>query len=83
MAFLTYQENFIEKFLAVLGFLSSVIGFLSSLIMTMTWLHCSAPLGLNVNVSSFLLMLSFMILAATSIVAPMVLRNGLPRMSGI
>jgi hypothetical protein len=32
------------------------------------------PLGLNVNVSSFLLKLSFMILAATSIVAPVVLK---------
>jgi hypothetical protein len=27
---------------------------------TMTWLHFSVPFGLNVNVSSFLLMLSFM-----------------------
>jgi hypothetical protein len=31
-------------------------------------------LGLNVDVSSFLLMLSFMILAATSIMAPVVLK---------
>jgi hypothetical protein len=31
-------------------------------------------MGLNVNVSSFLLMLSFMILAATSIVASVVLK---------
>jgi hypothetical protein len=49
----------------------------------MTWLHFLVPLGLNVNVAYFLLMLSFMILAATSIVAPVVLKNGLPRMSGI
>jgi hypothetical protein len=83
MAFLTHRENFIEKFSAALGYLSGVIAFLSSLIVTMTWLHCSAPLGLNVNVSSFPLILSFMILAATSIVAPAVLKNGLPRMSGI
>jgi hypothetical protein len=40
-------------------------------------------LGLNMDVSSFLLMLTFMILAATSIVAPVVLKNGLPRISGI
>jgi hypothetical protein len=32
------------------------------------------PLGLNVNVSSFPLMLSFMILAATSIMAPVLLK---------
>jgi hypothetical protein len=31
--------------------LSGVTTFLSRLIVTMTWLHCSAPLGLNVNVS--------------------------------
>jgi hypothetical protein len=83
MAFLTHQENFIEKFSAALGFLSSVIAFCSSLIMTMTWLHYLVPLGLNVNVSSFLLMLSFMIPAATSIMALVVLKNDLPRMSGI
>jgi hypothetical protein len=74
VALLTHPENFIEKFLAALGFLSDVISFLSSLIVTMTWLHFSVPLGLNVNVSSFLLMLSFMILAATSIVAPVVVK---------
>jgi hypothetical protein len=67
-------ENFVEKFLAALGFLSGVIAFLSGLIMTKTWLHFLVPLGLNVNVSSFLLMLSFMILAATSIVVPVVLK---------
>jgi hypothetical protein len=83
VAFLTHQENFAEKFSAVLGFLSGVIAFYSGLIMTMTWLHFSVPLGLNVDVSSFLLMLSFMIQAATSIVALVVLKNGLPRMSGI
>jgi hypothetical protein len=60
-----------------------VIAFHSGLIVTMTWLHFLVPLGLNVNVAYFLLMLSFMILAATSIVAPVVLKNGLPRMSGI
>jgi hypothetical protein len=48
----------------MLGFLLGVIAFLSSLIVTMTWLHCSVPLGLNVNVYSFPLMLSFMIPAA-------------------
>jgi hypothetical protein len=37
---------------------------------------------LNVNVS-FPLMLSLMIPAATSIVAPAVLKNGLPRISGV
>jgi hypothetical protein len=67
-------ENFIEKFLAALSFLSSAIAFLSGLIVTMTWLHFLVPLGLNVNVSSLLLMLSFMILATTSIVAPVVLK---------
>jgi hypothetical protein len=82
MAFLTRRENFIENFSALLGFLSGVIAFLSSLTVTMPWLHYSVPLGLNVNVSSFLLMLSFMIPAATSIIAPVVLKNGLPRMSG-
>jgi hypothetical protein len=74
VAFLTHLENFVEKFLAALGFLSVVIVFLSVLIVTMTWLHFLVPLGLNVNVSSFLLMLSFMILAATSIVALVVLK---------
>jgi hypothetical protein len=82
VAFLTRQEDFVEKFSAALGFLLGVIAFLSSLIVTMTWLHCLAPLGLNVNVSSFPLMLSFMIPAATSIMALVVLRNGLSRMSG-
>jgi hypothetical protein len=72
--FLTRRENFIEKSSVVLGFFLGVIAFLSSLIMTMTWLHFLVPLGLNVNVSSFLLMLSFMILAATSIVALLVLK---------
>jgi hypothetical protein len=57
VAFLTRRENFIEKFSAALGFLSGVIAFLSGLIVTMTWLHFSVPLGLNVDVSSFLLML--------------------------
>jgi uncharacterized membrane protein len=71
---LTRRENFVEKFLTALGFLSGVIAFLSGLIMTMTWLHFLVPLSLNVNVSSFLLMLSFMILAATSIVALVVLK---------
>jgi hypothetical protein len=83
VAFLTRREKFIEKFLTALGFLFGVIAFLSGLIVTMTWLHFSVPLGLNVGVSSFLLLLSFMILAATSIVAPVVLKNGHPRMSGI
>jgi hypothetical protein len=69
--------------LTVLGILSGVIAFLSGLIVTMTWLHFFVPLGLNVDVSSFLLMLSFMIIAATSIVALVVLKNGLPRISGI
>jgi hypothetical protein len=67
-------ENFVEKFFIALGFLSGVIAFPSSLIVTITWLHFLLPLGLNVNISSFLLMLSLMILAATSIVAPVVLK---------
>jgi hypothetical protein len=74
VAFLTHPAKFMENFLAVLGFLSGAIAFLSGLSMTMTWLHFVVPLGLNVNVSSFLLMLSFMILAATSIVAPVVFK---------
>jgi hypothetical protein len=45
VAFLTRQEDFEEKFLVVLGFLSDVIAFLSGLIMSMTWLHFSVPLG--------------------------------------
>jgi hypothetical protein len=77
-----HRENFVEKFLAALGFLSGVITFISGLIVTMTWFHFLVPLGLNVDDSSFLLMLSFVILAATSIVAPVVLKNGLPRISG-
>jgi hypothetical protein len=80
VAFLTHRENFIEKFSAALGFLSGVIAFLSGLIVTMTWSHFLVPLGLNVNASSFLLMLSFMIPAATTIMAPVVLKNGHPRM---
>jgi tellurite resistance protein TehA-like permease len=83
VAFLSRQENFVEKFSATLGFLSGVIAFLFGLIVTMTWLHFLIPLGLNVDVSSFLLMLSFMIIAATLIVAPVVLKNGLPRISDI
>jgi hypothetical protein len=83
MAFLTHRENFVEEFSVALGFLSGVIAFHSGLIVTMTWLHCSVPLGLKVIVSSFLLMLSLMIPAATSIVAPTVLKNGLPRISGV
>jgi hypothetical protein len=71
---LTRLKNFIEKFLAALRFLSGVIAFFSSLIVAMTWLHFLVPLCLNMNVSSFLLMLSFMILAATSIVALVVLK---------
>jgi hypothetical protein len=77
------SKKFVEKFSVALGFLSGVIAFLSGLIVTMTWLHFLVPLSLNVDVSSFLLMLSFMILAATSIVAPVVLKNCLPRMSSI
>jgi hypothetical protein len=83
VAFLTRRENFVENFSAALGFLSGVIAFLSGLIMIMTWLYFLVPLGLNVDVSSFLLMLSFMILVATSIVASVVLKKGLSRMSGI
>jgi hypothetical protein len=75
VAFLTRQENFVEKLLAALGFLLGVIAFRSGLIVTMTWLHDSVPFGLNVNVSSFPRMLSFMIPAATSIKAPVVLKN--------
>jgi hypothetical protein len=71
---LTHPKKFVEKILATLGFLSGVIAFLSGLIVTMTWLHLLVPLGLNVNVSSFLLMLSFIILAATSIMALVVLK---------
>jgi hypothetical protein len=78
-----HRENFVENFSVVLDFLSSVIAFFSGLIMTMTWLHFLVPLGLNVNVYSSLLMLNFVILAATSIMAQMVQKNGLPRMSGI
>jgi hypothetical protein len=80
---LTHRENFVEKFSAALGFLSGVIAFLSDLIMIMPWLHFLVPLNLNVYVSSFLLMLSFMILAVTTIVAPVVLQNDILRMSGI
>jgi hypothetical protein len=80
---LDVSRKFCRKISAALGFLSGVIAFLSSLIVTMTCLHISVPLCFNVNVSSFLLLLSFMILIAKSIVAPVVLRNGLPRMRGI
>jgi hypothetical protein len=83
MAFLARQEDFVEKISAALGFLSSVIAFRSTLIMTMTQLNCSVPSGLNVNVYSFSLTLSFIIPAATSIMAPAVLKNTLPRMSGV
>jgi hypothetical protein len=74
VAFLTRRENFVEKFLAALNFLLGDIASLSGLIVTMTWLHFLVPSGLNVDVSSFLLKLSFMILAAASIVAPVVLK---------
>jgi hypothetical protein len=77
------RGNFVEKISAALGFLSGVIAFLSDLIVTMTWLHFLVPLGFYVNVSSFLLMLSFMILASATIVAPVVLKNDHPRMSSI
>jgi hypothetical protein len=79
VAFLTCRENFVEKSSATLGFLPGVIAFLSGLIMIMTWLHFSVPFGLNVNVSSFLLMLSFMIVVATSIVTLVVLKNKVHR----
>jgi hypothetical protein len=79
VAFLTHQENFIENFSVALGFLSGVVAFLSSPIMTMAWLHFSVPFGLNMNVSSFLLMLSFMIQATTSIVPPVILKNEVHR----
>jgi hypothetical protein len=46
-------------------------------------LHFLVPLDLNVNVSTFPLMLSLMIPAATSIVAPVVLKNGLPKIRGV
>jgi hypothetical protein len=82
VAILTQQENFSKKFSPALGFLSSVIALHSGLIMTMTSLHYLVLLGLNVNVS-FPLMLSLMIPVATSIVAPAVLKNGLPRISGV
>jgi hypothetical protein len=72
-----------RKFSAALGFLLGVIAFRSGLIVAMTRLHYLVPLGLNVNVFSFPLMLSFMIPAAISIVATAVLRNAPPRMSGI
>jgi hypothetical protein len=49
VAFLTHRENFIKNFSAALGFLLGVIAFLSGLIVTMTWLHFSVPLGLNVE----------------------------------
>jgi hypothetical protein len=68
-------RKFHRKILGSAGFISGVMTFHSSLIVTLTWLHCSIPLGLNVNVSSFPLMLSFMILAATSIATPAVLKN--------
>jgi hypothetical protein len=78
------SRKFCRKILFVaLGFLSGVIAFYSGLIITMTWSHYSVPLGLNLNVSSFQLMLSFMILAATSIMATVVLKNGVPTISGI
>jgi hypothetical protein len=77
------RENFVPKFSVALGFLLGVIAFLFGLFVTMTWLHFLVPLGLNVDVSSFLLMLSFMILAATSIVGLVVLKNGHPIISGI
>jgi hypothetical protein len=83
VAFLMRRENFSEKFLVALDFLSGVKAFRSGLIMTITWLHYSVPLGLNVNVSSFPLIFSLLILAATSIMAPAVLKNGLPTISGV
>jgi hypothetical protein len=83
VAFLMHRENFSKNLLTTLVFLSGVIAFRSSLIMTMTWLHCLVPLGLNVNVSSFPMMSSLMILAITSIVALAVVKNGLPRINGV
>jgi hypothetical protein len=83
VALLTRHENFIEKLSTALGFLSGVIAFRSSLIVTRAWLYYLVPLGLNVNVSPFPLILSFMIPAATSIMAPAVLKNGLPGISGV
>jgi hypothetical protein len=77
------SRKFCRKNLHCAGLLSGVIAFLCGLIVTMTWLHFLIPLGLKVDVSSFLLMLTFMIPAATSIVALVVLKNGLPRISSI
>jgi hypothetical protein len=61
MALLTCRVDFIEKFSAALGFISGVMASLSGPFVNLTWWHCLMPFGLNVNVSSFLLMLSFMI----------------------
>jgi hypothetical protein len=83
VAFLARREKFGKKFSAALGFLSGVIAFCSGLIVTMTWLHYLVPLGLNVSVSSSPLMLSLMIPVTPSIMAPAVLKNGLPRIIGV
>jgi hypothetical protein len=51
--------------------------------MTMTLFALFGTLGFECECLLFLPMLSFMILAVTPIVAPVVLKNGLTRMSGI
>jgi hypothetical protein len=67
----------------VSGFFFDDLEFFLGPAKTLNWLHCSTPSSLHVNVSSFPLMFSHMIPAATSRVALAVLKNGLPTMRGV
>jgi hypothetical protein len=84
VAFLTRHVDLLVEYLAVSGFFLCVLEFFHfGPTETLTWLHCSVPFGLNVNVSSFPLIFVHKIPTVTSIVVPAVLKNGLPRMRGI
>jgi hypothetical protein len=84
VAFLTHHIDFGFEYLVASGFFMSVLAIFSILpIDTLIWLQYSVLFGLNVNVFSFPLIFSFIILAMTSIVALMVLKNSLPKMRGV
>jgi hypothetical protein len=66
--------------LVALGFFPGVLAFLPVLPLdTPIWLRYSVLFVLNAKVSSFALIFNFIIPDATSMVAPAVLKNGLPK----
>jgi hypothetical protein len=75
---------FVFEYLAALGFFLGVFALFSILhVDTPIWLQYSVLFGLNAKVSSFSMIFNFIIPVETSIVAPAVLKNGLPKMRGV